>query len=78
MWNYNERELFRRYRLKNAILDLSNVKDPSDMQDESHRRVLHSIRAHQHAIKFVSKLDWIIVSPFLFIWFLALKLFERT
>ncbi|KAK1127963.1 hypothetical protein K0M31_003456 [Melipona bicolor] len=44
------------YRFKNAILDLSNVKDPSDMQDENHRRVLLSIRAHQHAIKFVSKL----------------------
>ncbi|XP_043519870.1 uncharacterized protein LOC122533840 [Frieseomelitta varia] len=45
------------YRLKNAILDLSNVKDPSDVQNESYRRVLHSIRAHQHAINYVKTID---------------------
>ncbi|KAF3423561.1 hypothetical protein E2986_13456 [Frieseomelitta varia] len=44
------------HRFKNAISDLSVVKQLSDVQDKHYERVRHSIQAHQHAIKFVLKL----------------------
>ncbi|XP_043519879.1 odorant receptor 67b-like [Frieseomelitta varia] len=45
------------HRFKNAISDLSVVKQLSDVQDKHYERVRHSIQAHQHAINYLKIIE---------------------